>query len=237
MITEELSLPLTDEQIAIEQANFISKVYAWMAASLVVTGLVAIFTFSVPQLAELIYHNNIIYYGLLLCELAVLVYLSFVIDDISAQEATALLLIFAAFNGLTLSVIFLIYTSGSIATTFFVTAGTFAVMSAYGYYTKRDLTTVGNIAFMGLLGVIIASAVNFFLQNETLHWIMTYVGVLIFTALIAYDTQKIKETNILGNSGTAEDRKEAIMGALELYLNFINLFLRLLDIFGKRKDD
>jgi FtsH-binding integral membrane protein len=153
----------------------------------------------------------------------------------SAQRATIVFILYSVLNGLTLSIIFLIYTTGSIASTFFVTAGTFAVMSAYGYLTKSDLSKWGNILFMGLIGIIIASIVNYFMQSETLYAIITYIGVLIFVALTAYDTQKIKTMNIIGNEGTDEDKKEAIMGALTLYLDFINLFLYLLRLLGRRR--
>ena len=142
---------------------------------------------------------------------------------------------YAALNGLTLSAVFIIFTSESIATTFFITAATFAIMSFYGYYTKKDLTTIGNLAFMGLIGLIIASVVNIFFHNEIVYWITTYAGILIFVTLIAYDTQKIKKMNVIGNEGTEEDKKEAIIGALILYLDFINLFLYLLRLFGRRK--
>ena len=149
--------------------------------------------------------------------------------------AALVFILYSMINGFTLSVIFLIYTADSIASTFFITAGTFAVMSIYGYFTKSDLSRLGNILLMGLMGLVIASVVNVFFQDETLYWITTYAGVLIFTGLIAYDTQKIKNLNIMGNEGTDEDKKEAIIGALTLYLDFINLFLKLLRIFGRKK--
>jgi uncharacterized protein len=132
--------------------------------------------------------------------------------------------------------IFVLYTATSIASTFFVTAGTFGAMSMYGYFTKRDLTKMGSLLMMALIGLIIASVVNMFMASSTLYWITTYAGILIFVGLVAYDTQKIKEMNIIGNEGTDEDRKEAIMGALALYLDFINLFLYLLRLLGRRND-
>jgi hypothetical protein len=138
-------------------------------------------------------------------------------------------------NGLTLSVLFLAYTSASIGFTFLITAGTFAGMSIYGYFTKRDLTSIGNLLFMALIGLVLATVVNWFLRSEMVYWITTYAGIVIFVGLTAYDTQKIKEMNIIGNEGTDEDRKEAIIGALTLYLDFINLFIYLLRIFGDRK--
>jgi FtsH-binding integral membrane protein len=162
-------------------------------------------------------------------------YLVSAIQNLSSQKSTLIFLAYAALNGLTLSGVFLIYTSESIANTFFITASTFVVMSAYGFFTKRDLTTIGNLAVMALIGLVIATIVNVFLKSDTLHWITTYAGVLIFVTLIAYDTQKIKELNVIGNEGTEEDKKEAISGALTLYLDFINLFLYLLRIFGRKK--
>lgn len=226
---------LTTDQIQKEQASFITKVYAWMCGALMVTGLVSMWTASTPALVEIINGNSIIFFGLIIAEFLCVAYLAAAVEKISSQTATIILIGYAALNGLTLSALFLIYTSESIAITFFITAGTFGIMSIYGYYTKKDLTTIGNIAFMAMIGLIIASVVNIFFYNETLYWITTYVGILIFVTLTAYDTQKIKKMNIIGNEGTEEDKKEAIMGALTLYLDFINLFLYLLRIFGRKK--
>ena len=139
-------------------------------------------------------------------------------------------------SGVTLSVIFLIYTRGSIASTFFMTAGMFGLMSAYGYMTKTDLTSMGNFCMMGLLGIILASVVNWFVQSTAVEMATSYLGILIFVGLTAYDTQKIKAMNIIGNAGNDEDSKEAISGALTLYLDFINLFLSLLRATGRRRD-
>lgn len=226
---------LTTDQIQKEQASFITKVYGWMCGALMVTGLVSMWTASTPALVEIIIGNSIIFFGLIIAEFLCVAYLAAAVEKISAQTATIILIGYAALNGLTLSAIFLIYTSESIAITFFITAGTFGIMSIYGYYTKKDLTTIGNIAFMAMIGLIIASVVNIFFYNETLYWITTYAGILIFVTLTAYHTQKIKKMNIIGNEGTEEDKKEAIMGALTLYLDFINLFLYLLRIFGRKK--
>lgn len=227
---------LTAEQIQAEQASFITKVYGWMAVALLLTGFVAMFTASTPAMIELIFGNRIVFYGLIIGEFALVWFLSSKAMEMSANVVIGSFLLYSAVNGLTLAAIFLIYTAGSIASTFFVTAGTFAVTSAYGYFTKTDLTKMGNLLFMALIGIIIASVVNFFLKSEMLYWITTYIGVIVFVGLTAYDTQKIKEMNIIGNEGTEEDRKEAILGALILYLDFINLFLYLLRILGNRKD-
>ncbi|MDB2463664.1 Bax inhibitor-1/YccA family protein [Flavobacteriaceae bacterium] len=226
---------LTTEQIQIEQASFISKVYGWMSGALIVTGLVAAWTASSESLITIIFGNSLIFYGLLIAEILCVAYLVSAVKKISSHTATLIFMGYAALNGLTLAAVFIIFTSESIATTFFITAGTFGIMSFYGYYTKKDLTTIGNLAFMGLIGLIIASVVNIFFHNEIVYWITTYAGILIFVALIAYDTQKIKKMNVIGNEGSEEDKKEAIIGALILYLDFINLFLYLLRLFGRRK--
>jgi len=155
--------------------------------------------------------------------------------QISVSQATGVFMLYAGLTGVTFSFIFVVYTSASITSTFLVTAGTFGAMSLYGYTTKKDLTSWGSFLFMGLIGIIIASVVNMFMQSTMMHMIITYAGVLIFVGLTAYDTQKIKEMNILGNEGTDEDTKEAIRGALTLYLDFINLFLMLLRLMGDRR--
>lgn len=226
---------MTPEQIQAEQASFIMKVYSWMCFALAITGFVAIYVANTPEILDAIFSTRYGFLALILLELGCVMYLASVIQRISAQTAIALFVGYAALNGLTLSVIFLVYSASSIASTFFVTAGTFGVMSAYGYFTKKDLTSWGNLLFMALIGLIIASVVNLFLYDEMLYWIITYAGILIFVGLTAYDTQKIKQMNIIGNEGTDEDKKEAIMGALVLYLDFINLFLYLLRLLGRRK--
>lgn len=229
-------LILDEQQAQREQAAFMSRVYAWMCLALVITAGVALYTASTPALFQQIFGNKLIFYGLLIGELGLVGWLSLAVGRMSAQMATLVFLGYSALNGLTMSAIFLLYTAGSIASTFLITAGTFGAMSIYGYFTKKDLTSLGNLLFMALLGLIIASVVNIFWQNSTFYWVTTYAGVLIFTGLVAYDTQKIKNMNIIGNEGTEEDRKEAIMGALALYLDFINLFLYLLRLFGSRRD-
>ena len=153
----------------------------------------------------------------------------------TASQATGTFILYSGLNGITFSFIFLAYTASSITSAFMVTAGTFGAMSLYGYATKKDLTSWGSFLFMGLIGLVIASLVNMFLHNPALTWITTYAGVLIFVGLTAYDTQKIKMMNVLGNEGTDEDQKEAIIGALTLYLDFINLFLMILRIMGDRR--
>lgn len=226
---------VTAEQVRAEQAAFMTQVYGWMTTALLITAVVSLFTAGSETLLSLIFGNRLVFYALLFGELGLVWYLSASIQRLSATTATAMFILYSILNGLTLASIFLLYTGGSIASTFFVTAGTFGAMSAYGYFTKRDLTSWGGFLLMALIGLILASIVNIFLQNETLYWIATYAGVLIFVGLTAYDTQKIKEMNVIGNAGTDEDRKEAIMGALTLYLDFINLFLYLLRLLGRRR--
>jgi FtsH-binding integral membrane protein len=226
---------IVDPRTNAEHTDFITKVYAWMTFALFLSGMASVWVAFTPAITSLIFGNRFIFYGLLIFELAMVLYLSFLVKKISAFNATVAFIIYSIVRGLTLSVIFLVYTIASIIATFFITAGVFGAMSAYGYFTKRDLTTMGNLLIMALLGLIIASVVNLFYFNSLLDWVITYAGVVIFVGLTAYDTQKIKNGNIIGNAGTDEDKKEAIMGALTLYLDFINLFLKLLRIFGKKK--
>lgn len=223
-----------DKMIA-ETQRFFVKVYGWMSAALIVTGLVAVAAASNAEFMNLILGSKYIFIVLLFAEFILVASLVGWIMKMTSQTAAFVFLLYSVLNGLTISVIFLLFTSDSIASTFFITAGTFAIMSIYGFFTKSDLTKLGNLLIMCLVGLIIASLINMFYQNETIYWITTYAGVLIFVGLIAFDTQKIKKLNITGNEGTEEDKKESIIGALTLYLDFINLFLMLLRIFGKRR--
>lgn len=232
---EQQQRQLSEDQIKIEQANFIAKVYGWMCAALLATGLTAWYVAQSEEIIVALVTNKILFYGLLFGEILLVGYISRALPTMNVSMAKALFFLYAIANGLTLSLIFVIFTTTSIASAFFITAGTFAVMSVYGYYTKSDLTSMGKILMMVLIGLVIASIVNIFMESTLLYWITSYVGVFIFTGLIAYDTQKIKEMNIIGNEGTDEDTKESLMGALTLYLDFINLFLYILRIFGDRK--
>ncbi len=223
------------DAVAAEQQRFMVRVYSWMTSGLVVTGAVAYTVSSTPALAQAILGNPLIVIVLVIAQLGLVFWLASRVMQMSATQATTVFTLYAALTGLTFSAVFLAYTAASITSTFLVTAGTFAAMSFYGYTTRRDLTSWGSFLFMGLIGIIIASVVNIFLQSSMIYWVVTYAGVLIFVGLTAYDTQKIKEMNILGNEGTEEDTKEAIRGALSLYLDFINLFLMLLRIMGTRR--
>jgi uncharacterized protein len=225
----------TEADVQREQARFITKVFGWMSVALAITGAMAMYTATSESLLSFVFGSKITFFGLIILELVLVGFLSARIRRMNANTATAIFIGYSLLNGLTLSSIFLLYTSSSIATTFFITAGTFAVFALVGYTTKSDLTRLGSLLFMAVIGIIIASVVNMFLGSSQLDYIISFVGVLVFTGLVAYDTQKIKEMNIIGNEGTDEDRKEAIMGALTLYLDFINLFIFLLRLFGDRK--
>lgn len=226
--------PLEHADAGAVQRSFITKVYGWMALALAITGVVAVSTASnIEDFLPLLAGPGMI--AIMLVQLGIVLGLSFAINKLSASVATGLFLLYSAITGFTLSTLFFVYTAESIATTFFVTAGTFAVVSAYGYVTKSDLTRWGSLLLMGLIGILIASLVNFFLQSEALMWVVTYVGVVIFVGLIAYDTQRLKNMALgLGEDGDIQ-RKGAVIGALALYLDFINLFIRLLRIMGRRR--
>ncbi len=224
---------LTD-QAATRQRAIVNQVYLWMTAGLLVTGAVASLTANSPQLLDFIYGNTLIYFGLVIAELGLVIALSAAINRMSPAVATGVFLLYSMLTGLTISFIFLRYTNASIATTFFVSAGTFAAMSLFGYTTKRDLTAIGNLAFMGLIGIILASLVNFFIQSAAIYWAVTYIGIAIFIVLIARDTQKIKAMTQAATDDATTTRI-AILGALMLYLDMINLFLLLLRILGRRR--
>jgi FtsH-binding integral membrane protein len=218
-----------------ETKMFFQKVYGWMFFALIISASAAYLVANSETLISLIFGYRLIFYGLLILELVFVIALSGWIKRMSAATATLLFLLYSVTTGLTLSVIFLIYTSASIALVFAITAGMFGIMSIYGFVTKKDLTTLGQILVMALIGIILASVVNLFLNNGALDFIVSIIGVVIFTGLTAYDVQKIKNHNILGNHGTDEDKKEAIIGALALYLDLINMFLSLLRLFGKKR--
>ncbi len=234
-IKNNISQVRSRSELQAEQTRFLIKVYNWMGGGLLLTGIIAYITANVPAIGGVIFSNQIVFFGLIIAELVLVVKLAGSVMKMSLAAASASFLVYAILNGLTLSFIFLVYTQSSIAGAFIVTAGTFGTMSLYGAVTKRDLTAWGSFFMMGLIGVIIASVVNIFLNSPAIYWATTYLGVLIFVGLTAYDTQKILRMNIIGNEGTAEDTKEAIRGALTLYLDFINLFLFMTRIMGNEK--
>ena len=228
---------ISPEQVALEQHRFIVKVYGWMAAALGITGLVSLYVASSSDIINMVYGNRAVFIGLIIVELLMVGGLAGFVNRLSASAVTAIFILYSIINGVTLSGIFLVYTAASIATTFFITAGIFGVMGAYGYYTKKDLTRFGSLLFMLLIGLVIASLVNMFLKSTSLYWITSYLGVFIFTGLIAYDTQKLKSMYLLSEQGADVERKGAVLGALTLYLDFINLFLMLLRFFGGRRSN
>ena len=233
------SYPLRQSQAQTQVAvnSFVRSVYNWMAIGLGLTGFVAYYVSNSPSLLNIIFGNPIVFWGLIIGELALVFTLSARVAKMQASTATAMFVVYATLNGATLSVIFLAYTKSSIASTFFVCAGTFVAASIYGWVTKKDLTSFGSFLFMGLIGIIIASVVNMFLKSTGMAMIISYIGVFIFIGLTVYDTQKIKNMALTqpADAGAAVVRKGAILGALSLYLDFINLFLMLLRIMGNRE--
>jgi len=218
--------------------SFIRSVYNWMAIGLALTAFTSYYVASSPALLQLIFGNQLVFFGLIIGELGMVFYLSARVQKISASAATGLFVIYSVLNGATLASIFLVYASSSIASTFFTCALTFAACSVYGMVTKRDLTSMGGFMMMGLIGIIIASLLNMFFKSPGVGMVISYVGVLVFVGLTAYDTQKLKMMALTQPADLNGDvvRKGAIMGALTLYLDFINLFLMMLRIFGSSRD-
>ena len=225
-----------DRELEMSQAFpiLMRKVYGWMAMALVITALTAYYVARSPQLIQLIFTNQPVLWALIIGEFGLVLGLSAAINRLSLTTATIMFVVYSVVNGATLSSIFFIYTMSSITSVFLITAGTFAVMAAYGYFTKSDLSSIGKLLFMALIGLIIATLVNIFLKSSGLEMILNYVGVLIFVGLTAYDSQKIKEMMLTAPDAGEATQKLALVGALSLYLDFINLFLYLLRIFGRR---
>ena len=212
------------------------KVYVWMTLALVLTGITAYGVASSPSLMMTIFQTPAVMWGLIIAELAIVIAISAAINRLSLTTATLLFVLYSVLNGATFSLIFAVYTMSSIANVFFITAGTFGVMAAYGYFTKRDLSSWGKLLLMALIGLIIATLVNVFLvKSSGFDLILSYAGVLIFVGLTAYDTQKIKQMLAMQTDMGEGAQKVALLGALSLYLDFINLFLYLLRIFGRRE--
>ena len=218
------------------QLSLFRQVYLWMAMALVITGFMAMLVAESPTLLSLIFSSKLTFFGLIIAELALVWYLSARIDRISFTSASLMFIIYSLLNGAMLSSVFLLYTASSIASTFFITAGTFGVMCVYGYLTKRDLTSLGNLCLMAVIGLIIAGLVNLFLQSSLMSLIVSGIGVLVFVGLTAYDSQKIKRMLLQeGLEVNDSTRKIALLGSLTLYLDFINLFLYLLRFLGDRR--
>ena len=212
------------------------KVYTWMTLALVLTGLTAYGVATSPGIMMALYSNSALMWGLVIAEFALVIGISAAINRLSLATATLMFVAYSVINGAMLSSIFMIYTAASIASVFFITAATFAVMALIGYTTKTDLTSVGKLLFMALIGLVIATIVNMFIGSSTLTMICSYVAVLIFVGITAYDSQKIKNMLMQAPDAGESSQKLALLGALTLYLDFINLFIYLLRIFGDRRD-
>jgi hypothetical protein len=213
------------------ERRFMSTVYGWMTGGLALTAVVAYVVASTPALLQVVIGNRAVFFGLIIAELGLVIAISAMVNRLSAAAAGGLFALYSALNGATLSVVLLAYTGASVALAFVSTAGTFGVMSVYGTVTKRDLTSWGSFLFMGLIGVVIASLVNLFLRSTMLSWVVSCMGVVVFTGLTAYDTQKLRALARAGGGAAALP----VRGALSLYLDFINLFLSLLRLLGSRR--
>lgn len=240
METQDLNFTRTNEQAREMSKTFLSSVFSWMFAALAITAIVAYyFGNSAALLSNLINVEvgglTTLGYVVMFAPFAFVLLISFGFNRLSYPTLLFLFLIYSAVMGMSLSFIFLMYTSGSIFSTFIAASGMFGVMSVVGYTTKTDLTKFGSIMMMGLVGIIIASVINFFMQSDTMDYVISFIGVLVFTGLTAYDVQKLKNIGAGVEMGNSTTSKLVIMGALNLYLDFINLFLMLLRLFGDRR--
>ncbi|MDE7469075.1 MAG: Bax inhibitor-1/YccA family protein [Desulfovibrionaceae bacterium] len=219
-------------------STYLSSVFRYMAGGLCITAFISYFTIQSPTFMASLINNPFLYIALLVIEVVVAMYLSLRISTFSAQKATTIFILYSALNGITLAPLLFFYTGASVVKTFFICAGMFGAMSIYGHSTKRDLTSWGSFLFMGLIGIIIASLANFFFKSSAVNAAITYIGVFIFLGLTAYDVQKLKEfgQNMPTDNPTVAHRG-IILGALTLYLDFINLFIYLLRIFGNLRDE
>jgi FtsH-binding integral membrane protein len=220
------------EQMVTRERAFIRSVYGWMFGGLLLTSLAALWVAMSAPMQQLVLQNRGVMMVLILAELGLVMFLSFGIQKMSPAVAASAFLIYSLFNGLTLSVVLFIYTGGAVAQAFLTTAGMFAAMSVYGSITKRDLTSFRAFFMMGLIGLLLAMVVNFFLHSTTFELVISVIGVLLFLGLTAYDTQRLRA---YAQSAGADAEKFAIIGALRLYLDFVNLFLFMLRIFGNRR--
>lgn len=227
---------VNQRETALEQSfpALMKNVYVWMALALVITGMTSWLVASSPAIISTLLTNRILFFGMIIAEFGLVVWLTAGIRKMSLTTATLLFILYSVVNGVTMASIFIVYTMESIATTFFITAGTFGAMSFVGYKTSKDLSGMGRYLFMALIGLIIATIVNIFVGSSMMVMIISYVGVLVFVGLTAYDTQKIKEMFLFADEYDPDVQKYAVLGSLTLYLDFINLFLYLLRIFGRR---
>ena len=225
-----------EHSLSINMPGLMRDVYAWMAIALVVTGFSAWFVSESPTISGLFLGSRMGTITLIIATFALVWRLSSAMGRMSLKSAAAMFLVYSVLNGITFSAIFLTYTLSSIGGVFFMTAGTFGIMSAYGYVTKADLSKMGNMCLMGLFGIILATVLGFFFDSTFLQLLISYAGILVFTGLTIYDTQSIKRLALTYHSrATDEGQKVAILGALTLYLDFINIFIYLLRLFGDRK--
>ena len=238
MEIQNLERQFTHEQeLGMSQAfpALMRKVYVWMALALTITAITAYGVATSPALLSLIYSSKLTFFGLIIAELALVFWLSARIYKLSLTSATLMFIVYSVINGATLASIFAVYSMSIIGQTFAVTAGTFGAMAVYGYFTKKDLTSWGRLLFMALIGLIIAGIVNLFLHNSAMDFIVSCLGVVVFVGLTAYDSQKIKQMLAVQTDMGETAQKVALMGALSLYLDFINLFLYLLRLFGRER--
>jgi hypothetical protein len=233
------SITLRQTQVQVRVNSFVRSVYNWMAIGLGITGVTAYAVANSPDVQRVIFGSGIVFFGLIIAQLALVFTISARIYKLQASTATGLFVVYSALNGATLSAVFLAYAASTITSTFFVCSATFVACSIYGYTTRRDLTSMGGFLTMGLIGIVIASLVNMFFKSPAVSAIVSYVGVLVFVGLTAYDTQDIKNMALAQpeDIDAGAVRKGAILGALKLYLDFINLFLMLLRIFGSSRDE
>ena len=221
---------------SISESSFISKVFLWMGIGLALSTASSFWLLTQPAVLKGIFGNGWALFAIVIAELGLVFWLSAGIARMSAATATSVFAVYSLLNGVTLTSILLVYTGASVMNTFLVAAGTFFFFSVYGITTKKDLTSVGSLAFMGLIGIILASLVNMFLKSSGLDLVITFIGIAVFIGLIAYDTQKLKTMHAMGIEGADNEKRLVILGALALYLDFINLFIMLLRIFGRRRD-
>lgn len=212
------------------------KVYLWMTLALMITGITAAGVANSPNILALIYSSQVVMWGIIIAEFGLVISISARLEKLSLSTATTLFALYSILNGVMLSSIFLLYSTAIISKVFFITAGTFGVTALYGYATKKDLSSLGNILFMALIGLVIATVVNVFMKSAMFDLILSYIGVIIFVGLTAWDSQKIKHMMMVQQDADESAQKLALIGALSLYLDFINLFLYLLRIFGRSND-
>jgi uncharacterized protein len=225
--------PPIDERVTL----FLRAVYGWMCGGLAITAVTASFIAATPAFVYAVATNRLLFWGLIIAQLGIVFVLAARVEQLAASTAAALFVVYAALTGVTISFVLLAYTGESVATTFLVTAGMFGGMSVYGTTTRRSLAGMGQFLFMGLIGVVLASIVGLFWHNDGLQFVISFIGVIVFTGLAAYDAQRLKSMALASPAGGAGGTGSyAIVGALALYLDFINLFLFLLRFTGSRRE-